>query len=342
MSKTILTGLKSNSNLTLGNYLGAILPMVKIQERLKEDDRFFLFVPDLHSFTTPVDHSTFYDATIYNIKTYLAAGIKADDPRIFLYRQSHISAHSEMNWILSCFTYYGEASRMIQFKEKSTQQGQNVSVGLFTYPILMAGDILLYNAEYVPLGDDQKQHLELTRDLAVRINNKFEQEVFVVPKPWKEQLEFMDLKEGVRIRSLSNPESKMSKSVTDPKGSIVLSDDPNDAAKKVMSATTDSFAKIDWDWENQAGITNLLQLAGLLGNKNFEEVKKDWVGGERYGDLKKHVAGLLEGFLSDFQNKMNNITETQVNEVLMNGETRATKIANETLSRVQKIIGLKK
>lgn len=342
MSNTILTGLRANSSLTLGNYLGAILPMVHTQKNLGENDKFFMFIPDLHSFVTPVDHSQLYQAVIDNAKTYIAAGIDPNHKNTYIYRQSHVPTHSEMNWILSCFTYYGETSRMIQFKEKATQQGQNVSVGLFTYPILMAGDILLYNADYVPLGDDQRQHLELTRDVAIRINNKFDQALFVVPKQWKEQLEFNQIKEGIRIKSLTNPEQKMSKSVADPKGTILLSDNPQEAYKKVMSATTDSLAKVSWDWENQAGITNLLQIAGLLSGKGVEQEIKDWTEVERYGDFKKYVAGLVKDFLQGFQNKLEKISDEEVETILEKGEQRASIVAQQTLLKVQKAVGLKK
>jgi len=231
MPKTILTGLRANGDLTIGNYLGAILPMVQILRDLQPEDKFFLFVPDLHSFVTPIDHAQLYQNVLNNVKFYLASGIDYSKDNVFLYRQSQIPAHSELAWILSCFGYYGELQRMIQFKEKAKQQGQNVSVGLFTYPILMAADILLYNADYVPVGEDQKQHLELTRDLAIRFNNKFG-DVFVIPKPWSEQLEFTKRTEGVKICSLTNPTKKMSKSITDPKGTILLTDDPELAAKK--------------------------------------------------------------------------------------------------------------
>lgn len=342
MAETILTGLRSNANLTLGNYLGAIKPMLDRQEKLSDEDKFFLFAPDLHSFVTPIDHSKLYGQTLENAKIYLASGIDPNRKNVFLFRQSHVSAHSELTWILSCYSYFGEMSKMTQFKDKSSVKGQNVNVGLFTYPILMACDILLYNAEYVPLGDDQKQHLELARDLAIRFNHKFDQEIFVVPKPWKEQLEFTSRDQGIRIRSLQNPESKMSKSVDDPKGTILLIDEPKAAAKKIMGAVTDDLGLINWDWEKQPGITNLLQIFALFTDTSFTETANLWNGKTSYGELKKTVAELIENFLTDFQTKIATITDEQAEKVLRDGEREANMIAGETLLRAQIAVGVRR
>ncbi len=342
---TILTGLRSNSNLHIGNFIGAILPMVELQKNLQEGDKFFMFVPDLHSFTTPVDHTELYQNSLRNAQVYLAAGINPNHSNSYLYRQSQISAHSELTWILSCFTNFGELGRMIQFKEKSTKQGQSVSAGLFTYPILMAADILLYGAEYVPVGEDQKQHLELARDIAARFNGKFAESypngLFVLPKTWTSQLEFSHRTEGIKIRSLSNPLEKMSKSVIDPKGTILLVDEPAVAAKKVMTAQTDNEANIEWNWETQPGITNLLQLHYLLKGQSIEETKQAWVGQTRYGDLKKEVASLVEQFLTDFQGKLGQKSLDEVATILENSETEVRQIANQTLLKVQQVVGLR-
>jgi tryptophanyl-tRNA synthetase len=350
MANTILTGLRANSDLHLGNYLGGILPIVELQKKLGAEDKFFFFVPDLHSFTTLIDHSKLFETTLRNIKIYLAAGFDPEPKNVFLYRQSSVSAHSELTWILSCFTYMGEMSKMIQFKEKSQKaadSNESISVGLFTYPILMAADILLYGADYVPVGEDQRQHIEIARDIAIRINNKFVGEypdgIFArVPKSWKDQLEFTGLDQGVRIRSLSNPEAKMSKSISDPKGTILLTDTPQDAAKKVMSATTDSFGEIKFDWVERPGISNLLTILAMLSGRNIEEVKKDWEGQTMYGNLKKEVASVVEGFLTEFQTNMNSIDDQKVIEVLERGETEANVVANETLLRVQKAVGVRR
>jgi len=341
MPKTVLTGLRANGELTLGNYLGAILPMVQTLQNLEEGDKFFLFVPDLHSFTTPIDHTQLYRNSLNNIKIYLASGVDSNRENVFLYRQSHIPAHSELAWILSCFTYYGELQRMIQFKEKSSQQGQNVSVGLFTYPILMAADILLYGADYVPVGEDQRQHLELARDLAIRFNNKFG-EIFVVPQVWQKQLEFAKRVEGTKIYSLTDPTKKMSKSINDPKGTILLTDKPLDAAKKIMSAATDNLASINWDWNNQPGITNLLQIYALLKNISTHEAVKIWKGQTQYSNLKKETAELVVEFLTNLQARVSKITDAQAEDILQKGEINATKIAKQTLLKVQKAVGVVK
>ena len=178
--KTILTGVRSNEEPTLGNYLGAFVPMVEMQRKYAGEYQINMFVPDLHSFTTPIDHASLYQNTLTNLKYFIAAGLDMTNPDTFIYRQSYIPAHSELTWILDCFTYMGEMSRMTQFKEKSNEHNESVTVGLFNYPVLMAADILLYNAEYVPVGEDQFQHLEIARDIATRFNNKFG-EVFTVP-----------------------------------------------------------------------------------------------------------------------------------------------------------------
>ena len=170
---TILTGIRSNEEPTLGNYLGAFLPMVEMQRKYAGQYQINMFVPDLHSFTTPIDHDTLFTNTLHNLKYFIAAGLNVDDPNTFIYRQSYIPAHSELTWILDCFTYAGEMSRMTQFKDKSSEHSNSVTMGLMNYPVLMAADILLYNAKYVPVGEDQFQHLEITRDIAERFNNKF-------------------------------------------------------------------------------------------------------------------------------------------------------------------------
>lgn len=343
MAHTILTGLQANSTLHIGNYLGGILPMVQLQEKLAQEDQMHMFVPDLHSFTLPIDHSLLYQQTLQNFRYYLAAGLDPSKSNTIVYRQSRISAHSELAWILSCFTYMGEMNRMTQYKDKS-ERTENVSVGLFTYPILMAADILLYGANYVPVGDDQKQHLELARDIAIRMNNRFEKEcpegLFVVPKAWNDQLSFRNQQAGVRIRSLSNPEKKMSKSVQDPKGTILLSDSPQEAVKKIMSATTDNEANIQYNWEKQPGITNLLQLLQLLSGQKHEAIMQTWQGQTMYGPLKQAVAHEVEIFLNSIQSKVAEIDDEMVLSVLDQGEKIAHLKASKTLLKVQSALGL--
>lgn len=372
----VLTGIRSNGEPHIGNYLGAILPMVEIQKSHGDTHDMFFFVPDLHSFTTPIDHNTLYEHTVRNLKYFVAAGMNFWAPGTYVYRQSYIPAHSELTWILDCFTGFGEAKRMTQFKDKSQHTEKeykrilaaakidfeamtplakslielpiekSVSVGLFNYPILMAADILLYNARYIPLGDDQKQHLELARDLGIRMNNKFES-VFpdgvftTVPEDWKKQLAFAKRDNGVRIRSLRNPEKKMSKSVDDPAGTINMTDDPTEAAKKIMSATTDSLGSINFDWEKQPGITNLLQILALMSERPMPDITEEWKGKNNYGDLKKAVAEKVEAFLRDFQARVADVDEAKLLTKLEKDEREVSKIAEVTLLRAQRAVGLR-
>lgn len=336
MKEVILTGVRSNDEPTLGNYLGAFVPVVRLQKEHAGDYQVNMFVPDLHSFTTPIDHETLHERTLKNLKYFVAAGLDLNNDDTFLYRQSYISAHSELTWILDCFTYMGEMNRMTQFKEKSASE-DNVSVGLFNYPVLMAADILLYGAKWVPVGDDQKQHLEITRDIALRMNNKFG-ELFMVPEDWTKQLEFASLESGIRIRSLTNPEKKMSKSISDPRGTILLSDSPAEGAKKVMSATTDNVGEIHFDWKNQPGITNLLQILELL---NSNSNRQQWEGKSSYGELKKAVAESVETFLTEFQAAYQSVDETKLLQKLEKSEVQMRSVANTTLSGVQQAVGLR-
>lgn len=339
MSKEIiLTGIRSNEEPTLGNYLGAMLPMVALQQKFADSHQINMFVPDLHSFTTPIDHSKLYHNTINNLKYFVAAGLDLGNEDTHIYRQSKVPAHSELTVILNNFTYFGELSRMTQFKEKSAGS-DNVSAGLFDYPVLMAADILLYGARWVPVGDDQKQHLELTRDIALRFNNKFGA-VFTVPEAWEKQFAFANLDNGVRIRSLSDPTRKMSKSVSDPRGTILLSDDPDAAAKKVMGATTDNVGTINFDWENQSGVTNLLQILALLTQRPQAEVNAEWVGNSAYGDLKTAVSAVVKTFLHDFQSAMTLIDDAALLAKLAEGEASMNASAKSTLAAVQKAVGL--
>lgn len=340
MSKpVILTGLRANGEFHLGNYLGAILPMVGLQKKHAGEYQVNMFVPDLHSFTTPIDHGKLYEQTHENLKVFVAAGLDINNPDTYIYRQSYIPAHSELTWILDCFTYFGEASRMIEFKDKSDKQEQ-VSVGLFNYPVLMAADILLYAAKWVPVGEDQRQHLELARDLGIRMNNKFGA-MFSLPEEWSKQLEFAGRSNGIRVRSLRNPEKKMSKSVDDPAGTILLTDEPSAAAKKIMSATTDSETEIRLDWAKKPGISNLLQISALLSDTSLDETEKQWQGKGSYGELKSAVAKQVSGFLSDFQAKLSQVNESDLDQKLVADEAKMSEVANETLLKVQKAVGLR-
>ncbi len=341
MSKeVILTGIRSNEEPTLGNYLGAFVPMVQLQQHYAGHYQLNMFVPDLHSFTTPIDHKTLYENTLTNLKYFIAAGLDITDEHTFLYRQSFIPAHSELTWILDCFTGFGEMSRMTQFKEKSADTNNNVTVGLFNYPVLMAADILLYNARWVPVGEDQFQHLEITRDIALRMNRKFG-ELFTIPEPTAKQTAFIQRDTGLRIRSLTNPEKKMSKSSNDQKSKINLADTPAQARKKIMAATTDSLGVINFDWQRQPGITNLLQLLAILTDRPQAEVNAEWVGQTQYGPLKRAVAEAVAAFLTDFQTRLANISNETLLATLERSERAMNEVANTTLLRVQKAVGLR-
>ncbi len=342
MSKpVILTGLRANNDLTIGNYLGALLPMIDMAKRRAGDYQVNLFVPDLHSFTTPIDHSKLYDQVMHNIKVYVAAGFPIDHEDVFVYRQSYVPAHSELTWILDCFTGFGEMSRMTQFKDKSARLSEErISVGLFNYPVLMAADILLYNAAYVPVGDDQTQHLEFARDIAERMNNQFGQ-LFTVPLPVPKQHEFFGKDQGLRIRDLIDPTKKMSKSDETGRGVIFLSDTPEAARKKVMGATTDSYGEIKFDIKERPGITNLLQILALLSEKPQNDVNADWEGKTSYGDLKKAVADVVADFLTGFQVRLNSVDEQQLLAKLEQSETAMRDASGKTLYNVQRAVGLR-
>jgi tryptophanyl-tRNA synthetase len=338
----ILTGIRANSDLHLGNYLGAILPMVELQKKFVGEYQLNMFVPDLHSFTTPIEHGKLYDQIIQNLTTYIAAGLDIHNQDTFIYRQSFVSAHSELAMILNNFVYFGELQRMTQFKEKSEAlKDSRVSAGLFDYPVLMAADILLYGATWVPVGEDQRQHIELARDLALRVNNKFDSPIFVVPAEWSKQVSFMSQDSAIRIRSLRNPDKKMSKSVEDPAGTILLRDDPAVAAKKVMSATTDSMGVIHYDMKTQPGVSNLLQILSLLRGEAFADTVHSWEGKSNYGDLKKAVADQVVTFLTSYQARLTAIDEQNLFHALEASELLMREVAGQRLYAIQKAVGLR-
>jgi tryptophanyl-tRNA synthetase len=341
MKPVILTGLRANNDLHIGNYFGALLPMIDMAKNRAEDYEINLFVPDLHSFTTPIDHSLLQAQIMHNLKIFVAAGLPLDHPNIHIYRQSYIPAHSELTWILDCFTGFGEMSRMTQFKDKSTKLSDDrISVGLFNYPVLMASDILLYGASYVPVGEDQTQHLEYARDIAERMNNQFG-ELFVVPKPVKEQHEFFGHDQGLRIKDLADPSKKMSKSDDSGRGIIFLGDSPEEASKKIKSATTDSLGKIDFMNEDQAGIRNLLQILALMKGQGYAETAEPYQGSEMYGSLKTAVAEAVGVFLKDFQERLAAVDETALMAKLEADEQMMNDVAKATLHEVQKAVGLR-
>ncbi len=323
--------------LTLGNYLGALLPMVRLANKHSAEMNVNIFVPDLHSIISEVD-GDLQENIVRTLKYYLAAGLSVNE-NVHVYRQSRVPAHSELCWILNCVATMGEMGRMTQYKEKSEGKA-SCNVGIFDYPVLMAADILLYSATYVPLGEDQFQHIELTRNLAERFNRRFG-EVFTVPASTREQVEFMGLSEGVRIRDLVNPEKKMSKSTAAEGSKIMLDDVPERAAKKIMSATTDSFGEVRFDMHERPGVSNLLQIEALVMDTPLKTVVATWEGETRYGELKKKVAESVSAMLGNFQERLAEITDAEVLALFEEGERYANEVAGAKLREVQKVVGLR-
>lgn len=336
--KTILTGLRVNDDLHIGHYFGVMTHMAQLINKYSKDYHVNYFIPDLHSIISEVD-GDLKQNTIRNIKYYLAAGLKIND-NVHFYRQSRVPAHTELCWILNCTATVGELNRMTQFKEKGEGKS-TVNVGIFDYPVLMAADILLYDAEYVPVGEDQFQHLELTRNLATRFNHKYGVDVFTLPLKTSEQVEFMGLKNGVRIRDLLTPEKKMSKSTLADNSKIMLMDEPVRGAKKIMTATTDSENKIRYDMINQPGISNLLLIHSLISGQSLEAVEAEWSGRSSYGELKKQVAEEVKTLLDNFQKKVAGISDQEVLDLLEKGEEYANRVASQKLLAVQEIVGLR-
>lgn len=321
----ILTGIKPTGKLTLGNYIGVLKNLKKLQE----EGEFFVFVADLHALTLPIDPNELRQNSIDIACLYLACGLDKNKSTLFL--QSDVSTHAEANAILQNYLYMGELSRMTQFKDKSSKMNQSsIGLGLFAYPVLMAGDIILYDADIVPVGEDQVQHVELTRDLVHRFNNRYG-EILKMPKTKINKV-------GARIMSLSDPTKKMSKS--DPKGDIFLLEDIKSARKKIMSAVTDSGCEIIYDEENKPGISNLLTIYASLKEISIEEAVKHF-DGYRYGDFKKEIADLVCQTLADIQEKYKNILESkEYLEVLKNGAKKAREISLKTLRKIKEAVGL--
>ena len=321
----ILSGIKPTGKLTLGNYIGALRNFKNFQEQ----GECFIFIADLHALTLPIDPLELKTNSRYIAAFYLAAGLDPNKCNIFL--QSHVSAHAELNAIMQNFLYMGELSRMTQFKDKSQKLNkEKIGLGLFAYPVLMASDILLYDATIVPVGEDQIQHVELTRDLAKRFNHRYG-DTLIMPKA-------VVTKVGARIMSLSDPTKKMSKS--DEKGDIFLKDDPKVIRKKIMSAVTDSESVVRYDVENKPGISNLLTIYASLKNITIPEAEKEFEGAN-YGTFKKAVADAVIEEIEPFQKRYQEIIASNyVDEVLNRGAEKAKSIANATLKRVHDVVGL--
>ncbi len=324
--KRVFSGVQPTGNIHIGNYAGALKQFAELQE---VEDCIYCVV-DMHSITVPQDPVLLQEHVHDVAALYMAVGV--DPKKSVIFVQSDVSGHSELAWILMCNAYTGELSRMTQFKEKSRNQ-ESAPAGLFTYPILMAADILLYDTDVVPVGNDQKQHIELTRDIAIRINNKFDREVFVVP-------EGRFLKSGARIMSLDKPEVKMSKSAENPLSRISLLDDEAKIKKAIMKATTDSEGSIRFDLENKAGISNLLNIYSAFCGKTVAQLEQDYEG-QGYGAFKKDLVEVMIDSLRPIKEQYNAIRHSaELTNALKDGAERANAIAERTMSRVKSAFGL--
>ena len=325
----VLSGIQPTSDsFHLGNYLGAVRQWVALQD----DFDAFYFVPDLHALTAAFDPASLADRTRRAVAQIIAVGV--DPASTTLYVQSHVPEISQLTWVLSCITGFGEANRMTQFKDKSAKGGADAAgVGLFTYPILMAADILAFDVNRVPVGEDQRQHLELTRNLAQRFNSRFG-ETFVVP-------EAHIVAETAKIYDLQNPTAKMSKSAESDAGLINLLDDPKRSAKKVRSAVTDAGRDIIVDRENKPGVTNLLSIHSALSGTPVEQLVEHFAG-KGYGDLKVETAQVLTDFVTPLRSRVDELMAdpAHLDGILAQGAERAREVASQTLARVYDRVGL--
>ena len=323
--QTMLSGIKPTGRLTLGNYIGAIRQFVEYQDEYE----MYIFIANLHAITVAQDPKELKQNTKDLIALYLACGL--DPEKVTLFLQSDVHQHAELGWILTCHSYMGELQRMTQYKDKTAKGETGITAGLFTYPCLMAADILMYDADFVPVGVDQKQHVELTRDIAERFNNRYG-ETFRIPQP-------LTPKVGAKIYSLQNPTKKMSKSEDNPKATIDLLDDPAAACKKIMSAVTDSLGTIQYDPENQPGVSNLLMIHSSLSNEPLDALVARFQG-KGYGDLKKETGQIVFDFLSDLQSRYREIIASgKIDEILREGNEKASRIAERKLRKVKKKLG---
>ena len=322
--KRMLTGLQPTGVITLGNYIGAIKQMVKNQDEYES----FIFVADLHAITASKEDLNLKEKTRSLIALYLACGLDAKKNTIFV--QSQNEYHTNLSWILECHAYYGELSRMHQFKEKSKNK-ENFTAGLFTYPVLMASDILMYDTDIVPVGIDQKQHVELARDIAIRFNNKYGN-TFVVPEP-------VMSKTGTKIMDLIEPSKKMSKSSENQNGVIRLLDDLEVIRKKIMRATTDSDMLVKYDEENKPGISNLINIYSALTYKTISEVEEEFKD-SNYGNFKKQVADVVVEEISKIQEKYNEYINSDIIDIILEEGKKKTRIyAEAKLNAVKNKIG---
>ena len=323
--KVLFSGMQATGNLTLGNYLGALKNWVT----LSDEYECFYSVVDMHSITVRQDPATLRKRARTLLTLYIAAGL--DPEKNCIYYQSHVSAHAELAWILNCFTYMGELNRMTQFKDKSAKHADNINAGLFTYPVLMAADILLYQADVVPVGNDQKQHLEITRDIAERFNNIYG-DVFTIPEGYYGKV-------GARIMSLQDPSRKMSKSDENPNASIYLLDDPDTILRKCKRAVTDSEGQILYR-DEQPGVKNLIDIYSACLGKTPEETVREF-DGKGYGDFKIAVGEAVVSVLKPLQDEVARLEKDKayLDGIIKANAEKAGYFANKTLRKVQKKVG---
>jgi tryptophanyl-tRNA synthetase len=324
MKKRIFSGAQPTGELHIGNYLGALKNWVKLQD---EYDAFYCIV-NLHAITVPQDPKTLRQKTLDLARIYLAAGVDPEKSTIFI--QSDVAEHAELAWTLNCIARMGELERMTQFKDKSKGNAERSSVGLFDYPVLMVSDILLYQTDLVPVGQDQKQHLELTRDLAERFNRDFG-ETFVIPEPYIPPV-------GAKILSLKDPSKKMSKSDDNLNASIFLLDDADTITRKIKKAVTDSGTEITFNEERPA-ITNLLTIYQLMSGKTAEECEANFAG-KGYGDFKRELAEVVVEYMKPFQEKVKQYDDDELGEILKKGAEKAREVASKTLQEVYQKMGI--
>ena len=323
--KKILTGLKPTGDLTLGNYIGSIKQMVSMQDEYDS----YIFVADLHALTIAQDPKEINERIRNFIGMYIACGI--DPKKNTIYIQSENEFIPAISYLLECTTTYGEASRMIQFKEKS-KQNSNFSVGLLTYPILMSADILYCDADYVPVGIDQKQHVELARNIAERFNNRYGN-IFVLPEP-------LITKVGTKIKDLKDPTKKMSKSEDNPQGVISMFDDVDSIVKKIMRATTDSDNSIKYDPDNKPGISNLINIVTSLSDRTIEDIEKEF-DGKGYGEFKKYVASVVSSHISEIQKRFNEIINSkELDDILNEGISKSKELAEKKYKKMCERMGI--
>ena len=347
-TEIILTGLRTNAGYHLGNYIGALLPVKRlIADKLTTEPGRYqvnLFAPDLHSFTTPVDYENLYQQTLTNLKLMAACCQPPAGGRVYLYRQSAIAGHSELTWLLLNFTGFGQLQRMVEFKDKSARLGPAaVSAGLFNYPVLMAADILLYRASWVPVGDDQRQHLEFCRQLAASLNGRFGKDLFLVPRSSRAVSDFLGHNQAPRIKNLKQPADKMSKSSAKTDSGIIwLSDQPQTVNQKIATAVTDDIGQINYDPDQQPAISNLLTiLAHLEYQGDQAAANKPWLGQTSYKKLKDELSRVINRHLTGLRADLAAISDEQLLQQLQDNEAVLRLQAQKQIRRCQQAFGLR-